>query len=284
MSRRWRHVHLLFLALLALSVGCLALAGTALADTFTPESGPTQNATDTDTLYKIVFFAGLAVIALVWGVLFTSLYRYRARRGVAPAQIRGNTALELGWTAAAVALVTALTVVTLFFLDDIKNPVASGPSALAGVVGENASINQPPPPGGDQLHIKVTGRQYIWSFQYPNSAVSFHNLVVPRNTTVTLEVVTNDVAHSWWIPALGGKVDTLPQLSNETWFKATKTGVFRGQCAELCGANHAAMTATVIVLEPGQYLAWVENQKRQIAEARKQAAKDRLKFAGVGSG
>jgi cytochrome c oxidase subunit 2 len=176
-------------------------------------------------------------------------------------------------------LVTALTVVTLFFLDDIKNPVASGPPALAGVRSQNAAVNQPPPPGGDELKIKVTGRQFLWSYQYPNSAVAFHDMVVPRNTTVTLEITTNDVAHSWWIPKLGGKVDALPQLSNQTWFKATRTGVFRGQCAELCGANHAYMTARVIVVEPARYLAWVERQKTLIEEARRQARRTKARLA-----
>jgi cytochrome c oxidase subunit 2 len=284
MSRRWRHVQLLSLALLALSVAALAFAGTALADAFTPESGPTQNASDTDTLYKILLFAGLAVVALVWGILFLALFRYRARRGVPPAQIRGSTGLQIRWTVGAVTFVTALAVISLFFLDDIKNPVASGPSALAGVVGQNAAIDQPPPPGGDDLHIKVTGRQFLWSFQYPNQAVSFHDLVVPKDKTVTLEITTNDVAHSWWIPQLGGKVDALPQLPNETWFKATRTGIFRGQCAELCGANHAYMTAKVIVVEPALYVAWVKRQKSLIDRARKQAQAAKVKLAVTGSG
>lgn len=130
----------------------------------------------------------------------------------------------------------------------------------------------------------MTGRQFLWSFQYPNQAVSFHDMVVPKDTTVTLEVTTNDVAHSWWIPNLGGKVDALPQLPNETWFKATRTGTFRGQCAELCGDNHAYMTARVIVVEPAVYEIWVKNQKRLIAEARKQATKAKARFAASQAG
>jgi cytochrome c oxidase subunit II len=281
MRCRWRHLRLFTLALLALSVIGLALASSALAGAFSPESGPTQNAEDTSTLYKIVFVTGLAVIALVWGILFWCLYRYRARRGVAAVQVRGNSAIELTWTVGAVVLVTAIAIVGLIFLDDIKNPVSSGPAALAEVRGQNATINQPPVPGGDELKVKVTGRQYLWSFQYPNGAVSFHDLVVPRDRTVTLEVTTNDVAHSWWIPKMGGKVDALPQLPNETWFKATKTGEFRGQCAELCGANHAAMTARVIVIEPARYDAWVVTQKKLIDLARKAAQRDKAKFAAT---
>ena len=275
MSRRWRHLQLFSLAVLALSAASLLLAGAAFGDAFTPESGPTQNAADTDTLYKIVFVIGLAVIALVWGVLAWTLFRFRARRGVPAAQVRGSTALQLAWTAGAVGVVTAITIVALFFVDNIKNPVA-GPSALAGVVGQNAATN-------DVLKIKVTGRQFLWSFQYPNQAVSFHDLVVPKDTTVRLDITTNDVAHSWWIPKLGGKVDALPQLPNHTWFRATRTGTFTGQCAELCGANHAYMTARVIVVEPIRYKAWVERQKKLIDEARKAAQESKESAGGGGN-
>jgi cytochrome c oxidase subunit 2 len=261
MSRRWRYLELFSLALLALGAASLAFAGAAMGDALSPDSGPTQNAEDIDTLYKILFGVGSVIVALVWGFLFWSLFRYRARRGVAAEQVRGSAALELGWTTGFVGLVTVIAIVALFFVDDIRDPVASEPTALAAEVGQR----------GDALEIKVTGRQYLWSFQYPNQAVSFHDLVVPRNTTVKLEITTNDVAHSWWVPALGGKVDALPELPNETWFKASRTGTFRGQCAELCGANHAYMTAKVIVVEPNQYKAWVENQKRLIDEARKDA-------------
>jgi cytochrome c oxidase subunit II len=280
MSRRWRHLRVLAVALLALSAAGLALADLALADFWSPESGPTQNAKDVDTLYKIVFFLGLGVIALVWGVLFYSLFRYRARRNAVPAQIRGNTPLELGWTAAAVGLVTVLAVVTLIFLDDIKNPVGSGPAALAGIRSQNATIDQPPPPGGKGIDIKVSGQQFLWRYQYPNGAVSFHDMIVPRDTTVSLQITVNDVAHSWWIPKLGPKFDALPDLPNETWFKATKTGTFRGQCAELCGDNHAYMTAKVIVVEPDAYKRWVDNQKKLIDQARTAAQKQRPQFSG----
>jgi cytochrome c oxidase subunit 2 len=272
MSRRCRYFQLFSLTLLALSAVSLAFAGTAIADALSPDSGPTQNAEDTDTLYKILFFIGIAIIAGVWGALFLALFRYRSRRGEPIAQVRGSAALELRWTAGVIGLVTAITVVALFFVDDIRNPVASGPSAFARTAVQD-----------DELKIKVTGRQYLWSFQYPNQAVSFHDLVVPRDTTVRLEITTNDVAHSWWIPALGGKVDALPQLPNKTWFKATGTGTYRGQCAELCGANHAFMTARVIVVEPGQYKAWVERQKKLIDEARKAVQETKASAEGSGS-
>jgi cytochrome c oxidase subunit 2 len=275
----------IFLAsLLAAIAACLVLASAAGADAVSPDAGPTQNAIDTDTLYKIVLYTGLGVIGLVWGILFWSLFRYRARRGRTAPAIRGNTPLEIGWTVAAGGLVTVIAVVTLFYLDDIKNPLPSAPAELAEASRQNAAINQASPAGA--LEIKVSGQQYLWRYQYPNGAVSFHDMVVPADTTVTLQITSNDVAHSWWIPELGGKFDALRGLDNETWFKATRTGVFEGQCAELCGANHAFMTAKVIVVEPDRYERWVENQEQLIEEAQRegQRQKQRLQSSDEGTG
>src|SRR6185503_20504217 len=97
--------------LIAAVVAFLALPAHAWADLLTPEAGPTQNAQDIDTLYKIVFYIGIAVIGLVWAVLFYSLFRFRARRGRQAPQISGNTPLEIGWTVAATVIVAAITVV-----------------------------------------------------------------------------------------------------------------------------------------------------------------------------
>jgi cytochrome c oxidase subunit II len=272
-----------FLAVLAVvAVAALLLAPSALADAISPEAGPTKNAVKADTLYKIVLFAGVLVIALVWGVLFYSLARFRARRGRTAPQIRGNTPLELGWTIGAGTLAVVIAIITLVYLNDIRDPTASGPAALADVRGENAAINQPSPPGGKSLAIKVAGQQYLWRYQYPNGAVSFQEMVVPKDTTVTLTITANDVAHSWWIPKLGGKQDAIPGLTNETWFKVTKTGTFTGQCAEFCGANHAFMSAKVVVVEPAQYQQWVTRQKQLIAQAQKEVQKQRKQFQASG--
>jgi cytochrome c oxidase subunit 2 len=109
-------------------------------------------------------------------------------------------------------------------------------------------------------------------------------MVVPKNVTVTLSIKANDVAHSWWIPELGGKFDALPGYTNHTWFKATGTGTFKGQCAELCGSGHAVMTAKVTVVEPNQYQAWVDNQKRLIQQAQKEVSKQRSQFQSQDAG
>jgi cytochrome c oxidase subunit 2 len=264
-------VALVFAAVVAL----LLVPGPAWADVLTPEDGPTENAQKIDSLYKIVFYIGLAVIGTVWAVLAYSLFRFRARRGRHAPQISGNTPLEIGWTVAATTIVVVITLVTYIYLDDITNPVASGPEAVAEARDQYATINQPAPPGGKSLDIQVSGQQFLWRYQYPNQAVSFQEMVVPRDTTVNLTLKANDVIHSWWIPALGGKLDAVPGYENKTWFKATETGTFEGQCAELCGSGHYAMTAKVTVVEPQQYETWVETQKREFEEGQRLAQQQR---------
>jgi cytochrome c oxidase subunit 2 len=100
-------------------------------------------------------------------------------------------------------------------------------------------------------------------------------MVAPLNTTVTLKIRANDVQHSWWIPDLGGKFDAVPGYTNFTWFKASKLGTYLGQCAELCGRNHANMTARVRIVSPQEFEAWYARQKAQIRLADKQAAAKR---------
>jgi cytochrome c oxidase subunit II len=107
---------------------------------------------------------------------------------------------------------------------------------------------------------------------------SYHTLVVPVDTTVVLEVTASDVIHSWWIPKLGGKADGVPGHINETWFKipANQAGTtFTGQCAELCGFNHADMRAAVKAVTPEEYEAWADQQASDIEESGKLLAEQR---------
>ena len=100
-------------------------------------------------------------------------------------------------------------------------------------------------------------------------------MVVPVGMTVTLDITSDDVAHSWWIPALGGKMDAIPGYTNKTWFRADEAGTFRGQCAELCGRNHANMTARVRAVPFDEYQAWFDRTAEDISTAREEAAKQR---------
>jgi cytochrome c oxidase subunit 2 len=274
-----RNRRLLGFAAAAALVALLVAAPPVLADAITPESGGSPQAEDIDTLYKITLYIAIVIFLIVEGVLVWSLVRYRARRGGEAAQIRGNTPLELGWTVAAALILVILTTVTFLYLKGIEDPPASGPGGLADN-REVASIDQPNPPrgGGPTLHIDVNGQQYLWRYDYPGpdgSLFSYHEMVVPTNTTVTLDIESSDVIHSWWIPKLGGKADATPGHVNETWFKIKAPGVYKGQCAELCGSGHADMRAQVRAVPPAEYQAWAERQRADIRAAKEDLAEQR---------
>jgi cytochrome c oxidase subunit 2 len=151
-----------------------------------------------------------------------------------------------------------------------------------------ASAERKLPPNGKALRITVIGRQYLWQYLYPGAAepdglgapYSYETMVVPTNTTVSLDIVSEDVVHAWWIPKLGGKFQAVPGYHNYTWFKISKPGVFKGQCAFLCGRAHARMIATVRAVPPAQFEAWLATQKRLIAQANAEAKIARAKVAG----
>ena len=192
----------------------------------------------------------------------------------------------MGWTLGAALILVVLTVVTFIYLPDIENPPESGPNGLQASQTRFASIDQPPPPSGrPSLTIEVNGQQYLWRFDYPGDKplYSYYEMVVPVDTTVVLKVSASDVIHSWWIPKLGGKVDGVPGHVNETWFKipADKVGtVFSGQCAELCGTNHADMRAEVRAVSPEEYERWAERRSADIEEAGEALAEQREQREG----
>ncbi|MDQ3721000.1 MAG: cytochrome c oxidase subunit II [Actinomycetota bacterium] len=275
----------ILLALAATFAALLVLAGPAAADLLTPESGGSPNADKIDTLYKITFFISIPILLLVEGTLIYSLVKYKARRGGQAEQIRGNTSLELGWTIGAAVILVILTGVTFAFLKGITDPEESGPEITGGV--QVAAIGQPDPPGGKGMRVTVNGQQYLWRYDYPGkeSLFSYHEMVVPTDTTVTLDITSSDVVHSWWIPKLGGKVDAVPGHTAETWFKISKPGLYDGQCAELCGAGHADMRAVVRAIPPDEFERWVKAQRAEIKAAQDGlATQRRAREAQAGGG
>ena len=278
---RRRRIALIFAAA---GLTCLVLASTASADFFTPGSGGSPNADKIDTLYKVVLAVGAVVFFGVTGALVYSLVKFRARKGAVAAQIRGNTRLEIGWTVGAAVILVVLAVFTFTALPGIRNPPNSGPNGLqlaAGIVSPGAS-NDHLPPNHKSLNIDVNGQQYIWRFTYPdadenqlNNVFAYERLVVPTDTTVTLDIRAQDVAHSWWIPRLGGKFDAVPGYTNHTWFKIPGKyagHMFTGQCAEMCGRNHANMIAEVVAVTPANFVKWLARQKANIKAADDAAA------------
>jgi cytochrome c oxidase subunit 2 len=277
-----RRRRVLTIALLAAAVASLLLAASAFAGDVTPESGGSPNADKIDDLYKIALYVAIVVFVGVEGTLLYSVIRFRARKGMVPAQIRGNTRLEIGWTVGAAVVLVVLTVVTFVYLPDIQNPARSGTNiTVNGAL--YATLDQPTPPGGKQLKIKVNGQQYVWRFTYPNKAFAYETMVVPVDTTVTLDIQAQDVAHSWWIPKLGPKFDAIPGYTNHSWFKISKPGNYPGQCAELCGPNHANMLARVHAVPVNEYETWVARQKQEIDQANQAAAQERKQFSPIPS-
>jgi cytochrome c oxidase subunit II len=237
--------------LLALTglLACLALttAGAAAAGAgFQPVTSQSPNDSRIDSTYWFVFGFAVAIFILVEVALVVFIVRYRSRgrgRDVEGAQVHGHARLELLWTAVPVLILVAVAVFTFYELPGIKNV----PRATAA---------------GNQIDVRVFGRQFYWEFTYPNGAVAVNTMRAPLNRVVYLNVTSPrfDVIHSWWVPALGGKIDAIPGNVNHTWFDANATGTFHGRCAEFCGLLHASMASQVQVLQPARFIAWVNKR------------------------
>ena len=263
---------------------------TSLLAFFTPESGGSPNANQIDSLYKVELVIALVIFVAVEGAIIYALIKFRWRKGAVAAQIRGNTRLEVGWTVAAALILVGLASLTFAKLSSVDSPPDSGPEGLSSAHGGQllyASSERKLPPNGKALGITVIGRQYIWQYIYPGASepdglgapYAYQEMVVPTNTTVSLDLVSADVVHSWWIPQLGGKFQAVPGYHNYTWFKISKPGVYKGQCAFLCGRLHARMLATVRAVSPAQFEAWLANQKREISQANQAAKEERAKLS-----
>jgi cytochrome c oxidase subunit II len=266
----------------------LLLAPSAFANFITPKSGGSPNANQIASLYKIILYLAAVVFVIVEGALAYSVFRFRAKKRAVAAQIHGNTSLEIGWTLAAALILVALTVVTFVKLPSIINAPNSGPTGLV----LSASTTEPTPPNGKKMTICVQGRQFIWRYTYGNGCLhnsfklpySYQEMYVPANTTVILDIQASDVIHSWWVPSLGGKVDAVPGYTTYTWFKAPHAGaLYHGQCAQLCGRQHAFMTALVRVLTPAQYTQWIQTQARDIQAANAQVTQLRQILSQTGN-
>jgi len=269
-------------------IGSLVLAPAASAGFITPKSGGSPNANQIASLYKIILYIAAVVFVIVEGALVYSVYKFRAKKNTVAAQIHGNTRLEIGWTVAAALILVVLTVVTFVKLPSIINPPDSSPNGFL-----TASVTAPNPPNGKKLTVCVQGRQFIWRYTYGAQCVnnafndklpySYQEMVVPVNTTVVVVIQSTDVIHSWWVPSLGGKVDAVPGYTTYTWFKALHTGTFRGQCAQLCGRQHAAMTALVHVIPADQYQGWLTTQSNEIDAANNQVTQLRQELLANGN-
>ena len=223
-----------------LLVALVAAAGAAAGNGLSPVQPESPNAEAIRSTYWVILIVTGVIFVLVETALLVFIIRFRrGKRGrdqEAP-QIHGATKLETSFTIVPVLILFGIMAVVFVKLPTIKDV----PSAHAA----------------NELKIKVVGHQYYWEFQYPNGQVAMQHMVVPVNRVVTLDVVSSDVAHSWWVPALGGKIDAIPGRTNHTWFKAEKLGKYEARCAEFCGLEHANMIGYVDVVRPNDYASFL---------------------------
>lgn len=254
--------HLLGLAVAGLALGA---SGTAFAELGQPapwewklqESG--SPVMDNITWFHNFLFVLITVITLfVLALIVAVVVKFNARANPVPSRTTHNSLIEVAWTLVPVLILVGIAVPSfrLLFLE-LDVPKAD-------------------------LTIKATGKQWYWSYAYPdNGKFEFDSLlaqdkqprllgvdnemVVPVNKVIRVQTTGADVIHSFAVPAFGVKIDAIPGRLNETWFKATKTGMYYGQCSELCGKDHAFMPIAVRVVSDQDFASWVEEAKKKYA-------------------
>jgi cytochrome c oxidase subunit 2 len=221
----------------------LGLAGAAVAGNggFAPPTPASPNANRINDAYDLIAIPTGIILVGVEAALILFVVRYRRGRRPRDAegpQVHGATRLELIWTAIPVVILAGIVAFVLYKLPGIKNV----PKATAA---------------GGPLNVRIDAHQFYWQFTYPNGAISIDELHAPVGKVVSVDIHSQDVDHSWWIPELGGKFDAIPGKVNHTWFSAKQLGTYRGQCGEFCGVFHAAMEARVVVEPQQAYQAFV---------------------------
>ena len=231
-----------------LAASALAYAAGAFAGDggLTPAGPHSPNAARAEDIYYLIAaFAGL-VFLLVAAPLILFVVRFRSRgraREVEGPQIRGNTKLELAWTALPVVILVIVAGFVFYKLPGITDLAEAG---------------------DDVLRVKVEGRQFYWQYEYPNGVIGIDRLRAPLGRVVELEITAplEDVNHSFWVAPLGGKFDSIPGQTTVTSFRADKVGVYEGQCGEFCGVRHAQMLAAIEVVPRAEFERWLDEQAR----------------------
>jgi cytochrome c oxidase subunit 2 len=230
-------------ALAAPGLLALVLVGTAAAGNggIAPPDPASPSAANIRDVYWLILGITGGIFLLVEGSLILFMVKYRSRgrpREVEGPQVRGHTNLELAWTAGPVVLLAIIAGFVFYKISAIDESSAAPTE-----------------------EIRVEGHQFYWEFVYPDGTIAVDRLRLPYKRVVRLKIVASDVNHSWWVPALAGKLDAIPGKANTMTFTAAKLGTFKGQCAEFCGIQHAAMLAWVDVLPQAEYDAWVRDRR-----------------------
>jgi cytochrome c oxidase subunit 2 len=229
----------------------------------------TPIATEIFDLHLLITGICALIFVVVFSVMFYSIFAHRKSKGHPAAQFHENTLVEIIWT-----VIPFLILLAMAF-----------PATRTILAMKDASV--------PDMTVKVTGFQWKWQYDYLDHGFSFvsnlatpasqiHNqdpkgehylldvdqpLVVPTGKKVRVLITAGDVIHSWWVPAFGVKQDAIPGFVRDSWFKADTPGIYRGQCAELCGKEHGFMPVVVEVKTPEAYATWLDEQKKKSASA-----------------
>lgn len=242
-----------FFSLLLLAVlltGC-GDAGNQNVSMLKPES---PQATNIQDLAKLLLVIGGIAFVIVEGWLLVAAFRFRNRPEEEAVQTHGNLGLETGWTVVTAVVIFAVLGLTVKTMVDVTaQPASALPAASAFP--------------GDVVTMRVVGHQWWWTFEYPNEKVVAANEIhVPVGRTVKVQLESEDVIHSFWVPRLNGKTDTIPGHTNFTSFLAIQPGVYHGICGEYCGSQHAHMGFRIIAEPVADFSNWVRAQQADAAQ------------------
>lgn len=238
--------------------------------------GVTTSAQHAYDAHMLALWVCVAIGLIVFGAMAVAMFRFRKSRGVTPAQFTHNTTAEIIWT------VVPIVILVIMAVPATRKLIALYDTREA------------------EMTVKVTGVQWMWRYEYMGEDVSLTSridresdrlrqsrtttraeldahghylldvdnpLVLPTDTKIRFVVTADDVIHSWWVPALGWKQDAIPGLVNEAWTEILEPGVYRGQCAELCGKDHAFMPIVVRAVPRAEFDAWLAAEKAANAPA-----------------
>jgi len=232
-------------------------------------------------LHMTILWICVVIGVIVFSAMFISIVLHRKSKGYEPAKFTHSTKAEIAWTVVPVLILVVM-----------------------AVPATRALINMEVAPE-TEMTVKITGFQWRWKYEYVEDEIQFISslhpesnaarrlqsgtdpatvdnyllevdrpLVLPAETKVKFIITSDDVIHSWWVPALGWKRDAIPGFINEAWTEILEPGVYRGQCAELCGKDHGFMPIVLNVLPKPEYQSWVQDQRREVAH--QQADVERL--------
>lgn len=245
----------------------------------TPDSPASPNADEMQAAYVVMLVVAVAIAVAINAALVVAVIRFRARRGARPVRRTAGRRTVPRLSAGLGALVLAVFLLGVAYTESAREADPSGPEGLQAASARLAQTSIEPPPStgdGETLSINAIGQQWLWRYEYPpketddqtfQPVFSYHELVVPVDTTVVLNVTSTDVLHRWSVPALGGKVDAIPGQVNTSWFKAEEEGSYDGASYAYSGPAYPTMRTRVNVVSAEEYESFVDSQQREISEA-----------------